>query len=142
MGAFVDGVSVRVKRLGRELGPFTPVVGRIAEEDFASNSAWRALTNRSAFAPDRWQFEAATNGRKLVVDVEADRRLLAGVTYHDPDGQPAYCYNTETASMRLGVYERPRRSAWRQVESLEASGCAHFEFARREPLPDQELHLR
>jgi hypothetical protein len=142
VGAFVDGVSVRVKRFGREFGPFTAVVGRIGEDDFTSTSAWRALTNRSSFGPDRWQFEAAINGRTLVVDVEADRRLLAGVVYADPDGQPAYCYNTETASMRLGVYERSRRSGWRKAESLEGRGCAHFEYARREPLPDQELHLR
>ena len=34
------------------------------------------------------------------------RDQLAGVTYHDPDGQLAYCYNSETASVRLEVQER------------------------------------
>jgi hypothetical protein len=140
---FADGVSVRVRRFGRELGPFTLVVGRIGAEDFASTSAWRALTNRSSFAPDRWRFEALSDRRKLIAEVEADRRLLAGVTYHDPDGQPAYCYNTETASMRLGVYERAgARSEWTQAATLEGRGCAHFEYAQREPLPGLELHLR
>jgi len=140
---FVDGVSVRVKRFGIALGPFTPVVGRIDDDDFASTSGRRVLTNRSSFAPDRWRFEALGDGRKLIVDVEADRRLLAGVTYHDPDGQPAYCYNTEAATMRLGVYERADdRSEWRPAATLEGQGRAHFEYGQHEPLPGLELHLR
>jgi hypothetical protein len=140
---FVDGVSVRVNRFGRELGPFTPVVGRIDGEDFASTWPPRVLTNSSSFGPDRWRFEALSGRRKLIGEVQADTRLLAGVTYVDPDGQPAYCYNTETASMRLGVYERTGgRSAWRLAARLEGEGRAHFEYAQRKPLPGLELHLR
>lgn len=142
-GTFVDGVSVRVERFGRQLGPFTPIVGRIGEKDFVSTSPWRALANRSSFGPDRWRFEAVSDRRKLVVDVEADRRLLAGVTYRDPDGQPAYCYNSEAASMRLEVYEQGlARTEWKHAASLKGPGCAHFEYAQREPLPGLELHLR
>jgi hypothetical protein len=140
---FVDGVSVRVSRFGRELGPLTPVVGRIADSDLASTSAWHVVANSSSFGPERWRFEAIDGRRKLISEVLADRRMLAGVTYHDPDGQPAYCYNTETASMRLGVYERTGgRAGWRHAATLEGRGCAHFEYAQREPLPGLELHLR
>jgi hypothetical protein len=140
---FVDGVSVHVNRFGRELGPFTPLVARIAGDDFASTSARHILSNSSSFGPDRWRFEAIDGRRKLVGEVRADPRLLAGVTYHDPDGRPAYCYNTETASIRLGVYERTgARSAWRLATTLESEGRAHFEYAQREPLEGAELHLR
>jgi hypothetical protein len=142
-GTFIDGVSVRVKRFGTGLGPFTPVVGRVGDRDFASTSGRRVLSNFSSFEPERWRFEALGERRKLIADVEADPRLLAGVTYVDPDGQPAYCYNTETASMRLGVYQRAGgRSGWRHVATLEGRGSAHFEYAQREPLPGLELHLR
>jgi hypothetical protein len=142
-GTFVDGVSVCVNRFGRELGPLTPVVGRVDGEDFSSTTPWRVIRNASAFAPDRWRFEALGARRKLIGEVQADRRLLAGVTYHDPDGQPAYCYNTETASMRLGVFERTGpRSGWRHASTWESEGRAHFEYAQREPLPGLELHLR
>jgi hypothetical protein len=140
---FVDGVSVRVNRFGREFGAFTPVVGRIDGEDFNSTMPWRVITNPSSFALLHWRFEARGARRKLIGEVHADTRLLAGVTYRDPDGQPAYCYNTETASMRLGVFERTgARSGWRHASTLEAAGCAHFEYAQREPLPTPELHLR
>jgi hypothetical protein len=133
-GAFVDGVSARVKRFGRELGPALLLVGRIDGVDFRS-SALRA--RRSSFGPDGWRFEATARGRTLIGEVKPDRRLLAGVTYHDPDGEPAYCYNSEAASMRLEIRQRGRRA-----RTLSGDGAAHFEYGQREPIPELELHLR
>ena len=67
-------------------------------------------------------------------EVDADRDQLAGVTYHDPDGELAYCYNSETASMRLHVYERARRGGRLGAPAtLIAPGRAHFEYAQRDP---------
>jgi hypothetical protein len=76
------------------------------------------------------------------VVLDADRGLLAGVTYRDPDGEPAYCYNTETASIRLHIYERsPRVGGWAHSGALQADGRAHSECAQRTPVQDLELHL-
>jgi hypothetical protein len=142
-GAFVDGVSVKVPRLGREVGPSTPVVGRIDGTDFLSTSPLRVLRNASTFALTGWQFEAVAGARKLVAQVDADRERLAGVTYHDPDGERAYCYNGETASMRLHLYERARQvGGWAHRKTLVANGRAHFEYAQREPVPELELLTR
>jgi hypothetical protein len=142
-GAFVDAVSVRVRRGGREIGPFTPVVGHLAGSDFCSVSPRRVLTNWSSYSLTGWRFEAIDGARKLVAEVDAERDRLAGVTYHDPDGAPAYCYNTETASIRLHLYQRaPRVGGWAHAAAWQAAGRAHFEYAQREPVPDQELHLR
>jgi hypothetical protein len=139
---FIDGVSARVHRFGREVGPATPVVGRIDGEDFRSTSLPRLLSNRSDFAPGRWRFEAVAKRRKLIGEVDADTRLLAGVTYHDPDGEPAYCYNSEAASMRLHVYRRSSPGpGWTYARTLFGAGCAHFEYAQRDPVPDLELLL-
>jgi hypothetical protein len=100
-------------------------------------------TNWSSYALTGWRFEALAGARKLIVAVDADRDRLAGVTYRDPDGESAYCYNTETASIRLHLYERaPRVGGWAHAASFSAEGRAHFEYAQRTPVPDQELHLR
>jgi hypothetical protein len=138
--AFVDGVSATVSRLGREIGPSTPVVGRIDGKDFCSTWPLRIVSNSSTFALTGWRFEAVAGARKVLGEVDADRDLLAAVTYHDPDGSPAYCYNTETATLRLHVYERSRQvGGWAHRQTLVGSGRAHFEYAQRAPIDGVEL---
>ena len=66
--AFIDAVSVFVPRLGREVGPNTPVVGRIDGEDFISTSPLRVVRNVSTFTLDRL---AVRGGRG---EAQADRR--------------------------------------------------------------------
>jgi hypothetical protein len=137
---FVDGVSVIVRRYGRDVGPNTPVVGRIDGADFNSTSPLRVLGNDSTFSLTGWRFEAVDGRRKLIGEVDADRSQLAGVTYHDPDGELAYCYNSETASMRLHLYERARQvGGWAHRTTLVAAGRAHFEYAQRTPVSGLEL---
>lgn len=140
---FIDGVSVFVPRFGREVGPSTPIVGRTGGEDFTSTSLLRVVANESTFALTGWRFAAVDGDRRLVGEVDADRDQIAGVTYHDPDGDTAYCYNTETASMRLHVFERGNQvGGWTHITTLAAPGRAHFEYAQRTPLPDIELLTR
>jgi hypothetical protein len=142
-GTFVEGVSATVPRLGREIGPNTPFVARIGGKEFNSTSPPRLLANRSSYALTGWRFEAVDGGRKLIGEVDASRDQLAGVTYHDPDGEPAYCYNSETATLHLHVYERARQvGAWAHRQTLVAPGRAHFEYAQRSPVPDIELVIR
>ena len=142
-GDFIDGVSVYVPRLGREVGPNTPVVGRFGGRDFASNSPVRVTANKSSIGLTRWTFSALDGKRRIDVEVDAPRETLAGVTYHDPDGQEAYCYNSEVASMRIHVWEKDRSyHGFKPVASLVAPGRAHFEYAQREPVPGLELHVK
>jgi hypothetical protein len=142
--AWFDGVSVFVPRFGRELGPNTPVVGRFGGRDFRSTGPLRVARNHSRFGLTGWRLEARDGDRRVVADVDAPREALVGVTYHDPDGRKAYCYNSEIASMRLTLWERDRArpEGWRIADELRAPGRAHFEYAQREPVPDLELHVR
>jgi hypothetical protein len=142
-GTFVDGVSVFVSRFGREVGPSTPVVGRFGGRDFSSTSPLRVMTNASRFGLTNCHFEARDGARRIVVDVDADRDAMVGVTYHDPDGENAYCYNSETASARLHVWEYMGRSeGWKLMETLVAPRRAHFEYAQRDQLADLPIHIK
>ena len=143
-GAYLDGVSVYVPRLGRQLGPSTPLVGRFGGDDFRSTTPLRVTRNASRFGLTTWRFEARDGKRKVVGEVDAPRSSLVGVTYHDPDGDLAYCYNSEVASMRLNLWDRAsrRRSGWVMRETLVADGTAHFEYAQRAPVDGVELLVR
>jgi hypothetical protein len=136
--SFVDGVSVYVPRAGREVGPSTPVVGRLLGEDFRSISPLRVVRNPSRFALSTWRFEARDGARRVVGEVDAPRASLVGVTYHDPDGERAWCYNSEVASLRLFVWDHTSRGrfGWTLRDTLIAAGRAHFEYAQREPVAD------
>jgi hypothetical protein len=133
-------VSVTVPRFGRELGPSTPVVARIDGAEFHSTSPLRIFRNQSRYGLDGWRFEATDGALRVVGDVAPVREQLAGVTYHDPDGELAYCYNSETASMQLEVQERSREAGgWRTLRTFVSPGRAHFEVGQREPVPGLEL---
>jgi hypothetical protein len=133
---YFDGVSAFVPRLGRELGPSTPVVGRFAGDDFRSTSPVWVVRNASRFGLTSWRLEARDGPRRIVGEVDAPRDTLVGVTYRDPDGEPAYCYNSEVASMRLFVWDRTSRGrfGWTLRDTLLADGTAHFEYAQRAPV--------
>jgi hypothetical protein len=140
-GAFVDGVSVFVPRFGREIGPSTPVVGRFMDDDFVANGPAAVVRAPSRFGLTSWHFEATAGKRRIVCEVDAPRPSLVGVTYHDPDGDLAYCYNSEAATMRVSVFDKawPGRFPWILRDTLESHGRAHFEYAQREPVPGVDL---
>jgi hypothetical protein len=140
-GAFVDGVSVFVPRFGREIGPSTPVVGRFLDDDFVANGPLAVTRAPSRFALTSWHFEAVAGKRRIVCEVDAPRPSLVGVTYNDPDGDLAYCYNSEASSIRVSVFDKAwhGRFPWLLRETLEGPGRAHFEYAQREPVPGVEL---
>jgi tocopherol cyclase-like protein len=141
--SFVDGVSVFVPRFGRELGPNTPVVARVRGQDVLSISPLAVQRNPSEFSLESWRFEARTSRRKLEGVVSARRQDLVGVTYHDPDGQLAYCYNTEVADMTLELFERSAPfTDWRKQDELTSNGRAHFEYAQREPVEGVALKVK
>jgi hypothetical protein len=139
--AYLDGVSVYVPRFGRELGPSTPIVGRFGGADFRATSPVQVARSASAFGLTTWRFEAREGNRKVVGEVDAPRDSLVGVTYQDPDGDLAYCYNSEVASMRLFVWDRtaPGRFGWMLRDTLVADGTAHFEYAQRTPVEGVQL---
>ena len=137
---FFDGVSVFVPRFGREIGPSSPVVGRFLGEDFKATAPLQVMRAKSEFGLTSWTFETTAGKRRITVEVDAPRDSLVGVTYTDPDGDKAYCYNSEVATMRVSVFDKGQQH-WDLRQTLLSRGRAHFEYGQREPVPGLELHL-
>lgn len=142
-GSWIDAVSVYLERFGREVGPSTPVLAQVGAVEIASIGPLAVLSNSSTLALTGWSFTArAGRAHKLLVSVDAPRDQLVGVTYHDPDGEPAYCYHTDVASVRARLLSRNGALApWSEVETLRADGRAQFEYAEREPIPGVALSV-
>jgi hypothetical protein len=142
-GDWLDAVSVFVPRAGREVGPSTPVVGRLLGEPFRSVSPIRVLANQSAFGLSGWRFEARDRRRRVLCEVDAPRSTLVGVTYHDPDGDEVLCFNSEVSTLRATVFDRTSRGrfGWTRRATLTSPGRAHFEYAQRAPVADVEMLL-
>lgn len=140
-GSWLDAVSVWTARFGRELGPSTPVIGRLLDADFSSTSPLRVVRNSSRFGLQGWRLEASERRRRIVASVDAQRGALVGVTYTDPDGEQAYCYNSEVASMHVRIWDRAASGGWILRDTLVARGRAHYEYAQRSPLPEMPLHV-
>ena len=142
-GSFVDGVSVIVPRLGREVGPSTPVVGRFLDDDFAATSPLAVLRAPSRFGLTSWSFEATDGKRRMVRRGRRAARIARRRHLHRPRRRARLLLQ-----QRGGLDARSRCSTgpaaapgWLLRETLVSHGRAHFEYAQREPVPDLELHL-
>ena len=86
---------------------------------------------------ERYVLETRNRSRRLRVEVSAPRETLVGVTYDDPDGEQAWCYNSEVASLDAWVWDRARGGGgarWLLRDTLRAPGTAHVEYAQRAPV--------
>ena len=119
------------------LGPNTPIVGCFEGRPFGSTSPRRILTNSSQFDLEGWRFEAVDGSRKLIGHVEPAREQVVGVTYHDPDGRPAYCYNSETASAGSRSKSAPAAAGGRRDARLRGA----LPLRVRDPDPDPGIEL-
>jgi hypothetical protein len=90
---------------------------------------WVARASSRVESP-RWELRGRTRTARVRAVVEADLAEMAQVTYEDPDGEKAWCCNSEIGRCALEV-ERDDGSFVR----LTSDGLAHVEFGAREPDP-------
>ncbi len=93
------------------------------------NNTLSLFKPRTAHSPAGWEFDGDYGLTRLAGTITPDPADLIGVTYHDPSGQPIYCYHSELADIRLRYYTRRSKSdAWNLEEEISAPGSSAFEY--------------
>ena len=131
---WLDLVSVVVPRLGREIGPITPVVGRLLGEELRAAGPRSLARTRCSFGPAGLEATVRAGARKVVVRATAPPATQVGVRYDDPDGTNVWCANTALGDVRIWIWDRSG-GRWSLRETLQANGTAHVEYAQRAPIP-------
>jgi hypothetical protein len=134
-GAALETLSVRLRRGPLVLPKLTLISLRLDGGDPAElhfRELWQLPLARSDYATGRYQLHAANAEWKVEAEYTCRPEDMIMAEYVDPDGDPAYCHNTEVADARVTVWRRsPFVGRFRQHRTLVARGTGHFEWAAR-----------
>lgn len=132
-GAAFEALTVRLKRRGRVLPPLTIFCLYLEGREYRFTDYRDVVFTRGTFGTGRYQFRAASARIRIEGEYTCNPDDMVVATYHDPDGEAAFCANTEIADLRLTVFERPHPLArWRETAHLVAPGTGHFEVGGRQ----------
>lgn len=123
-----DGVSARVRALGRALPPGTPLHLQLEGRDLVWNEPWALWSPESRWELGRWEFTARRGDLELRGRAEAPPEAFVAVEYEDPGGRRLWCHHAEQADLELEL-----RRGGEIVERLAARGSAALEIAGPEP---------
>jgi hypothetical protein len=134
-GAALETLTVRLRR-GPLVLPKLTMLSLYLDGDTPDKIEFRELRHlplaRSEFGTGRYLLTATNTEYKIEAELTCrpDDMLLA--EYVDPDGEPAYCHNTECADARVTVWRRtPFAGPFREIRKLIADGTAHYEWGAR-----------
>ena len=96
----------------------------------------RSVSRTRPFWLGGWRIDAASRQYRLTGRVAGDPAFMVQAEYHDPDGTPRFCHNTEVASSRFVLFERGR-AGFEEVAVLTSEGTTHAEWAGRTPAPGE-----
>jgi hypothetical protein len=129
----VDVLSARLKKGPVVLPPLTMVTLRRHGEVTRFSSPVSLLAGQGATGTGFFRFVAAQPTLRVRGEFAASPAEIVMAEYTDPDGDAAFCHNSEVASLTLTIESRTWLSGWRQETRLTAPRGAHFEYAARSP---------
>ncbi|HUH04637.1 MAG TPA: tocopherol cyclase family protein [Kofleriaceae bacterium] len=135
-GSALEALTVRLKRRGRVLPPLTVFCLYLDGREYRFADYRDVPFTRGMFETGRYQFRAASARIRIEGEYTCNPDDMVVATYHDPDGEAAYCANTEIGDLRVTVFERPHPlGRWRETAHLVAPGTGHFEVGGRQRDP-------
>ena len=134
-GAALETLSVRLRRGPVVLPKLTLLSLYLDGNDPPAlhfRDFWKLPLSRSDYGTGRYHLHAADAQWKIEAELTCRAEDMVMAEYVDPDGEPAYCHNTECADARVTVWRRsPFVGRFRQHRTLTSQKGAHFEWAAR-----------
>lgn len=134
-GAALEALTVRLHRAGRTLPALTLLTLYLDGQAYRWNEFHHTLLTRAETDTGLYRFRALSPRARIEGEYRCRPEDMVVATYADPDGQPAFCANTEVADLRVAVEERGAFGRWRERARLEAPGAGHFEIGGRQRDP-------
>jgi len=134
-GAALETLTVRLRRGPIVLPRLTLLSLYLDGEDpdlVSFRDFWRLPMARSDYGTGRYQLHAADAQVRIEAEFTCRPEDMMIAEYLDPDGDPAYCHNTECADLRVSLWRRsPFVGRWRPWRTLTATKTAHYEWGAR-----------
>ncbi|MBI1746169.1 MAG: hypothetical protein HYR55_06230 [Acidobacteria bacterium] len=131
----VEALAARPKILGWTLPLTSSVYVRHQGKEYRFNS----LQVKNEPAAGQWRFTAANSQIRVQGLAQCSSERFVQVTYHDPDGEPCYCCNSEIADFSL---ELSLKGLTPSSSTAQARGGAHFEIASRTPNSAVPIYIK
>ncbi len=129
-GAALEALTVQLRRRGVTLPPMTIFTLYLDGEALAFNQFRHTPFNRAELGTGLYRFRAWSPLVRIDGEFSARPEDMLVATYHDPDGAPSYCANTEIGDLRVTVSRRAG-TRWREAARLVAPRRGHFEVGSR-----------
>ncbi|MFO1462921.1 MAG: tocopherol cyclase family protein [bacterium] len=140
-GAVFEALSGQIRVGKKLLRPLTALCLRLGDgKTLRFNRLSQLLFNQSRYSPAAWELEGHRGHYRLKASLVSRPVEMAGVTYTDPGGGKLYCYHSESADLRVQLFETGRGGDKRLID-LHAPRLASFEVVERTPLPELSLLL-
>jgi hypothetical protein len=135
-GAAFETLSVRLKRRGMVLPALTILTLYLDGEELRFTDFHDTILARGSWSTGRYRFSAQGLSARVAGEYTCRPADMIETEYADPDGDPAWCANTEVADLKITVWKRGFLGPWRETARLTATGTGHFEVAGRSPHSD------
>lgn len=135
--AALEILSARVP-LGKKISPaLTLACVRFNDTTYRATSPLHLFTNKSRHDFTSWDLHFRSGFRRFHVEITRSPDLIAAVTYHGPNNETRYCYNTNLADVTINIEHFGLRG-WQHEATLKATKKCAFETVRSELIPEHK----
>lgn len=134
-GAALETLTVRLRR-GPLVLPKLTLLSLYLDGETPDRLEFREFSRlplaRSEYGTGRYHLVATSAQYKVEAELTCRPDDMIMAEYVDPDGEPAYCHNTECADARVRIWRRsPFVGRLREHRTLTSTRGAHYEWGAR-----------